>query len=118
MFNSPTKPTSQTNIRIGVNEHFHVQHVQNFWTVKDKNSLENDDVCTVHRFRDGLPSMCTKIINWHLHFTAFFQFTQHINHQFNVKSVRMIKIVFVLLGFFMLAFIQNLIIVICLVNSR
>lgn len=47
---SPFQSSSESNIRICVHKNFHVQHLQDFWTVEGENALENDNISAIHCF--------------------------------------------------------------------
>lgn len=76
--------------------------------MKSQNALEDNNVRSVHRLCLTFPAVCHKIVNRNLHFTALLEFGEHIQQQFDVKGIRVIEVILVDQGLFVLLLIQNL----------
>lgn len=63
--------------------------------VKCENAFKDDDVGTIHRFGASLSRMSHEVVDWHIHFLSFLQPLNRLRQQLKVKSVGMVKIVFV-----------------------
>ncbi len=63
----------QSDVRVGVDEDFHIQHVQDILVVKSKDAFEDEDVCAVHRHRLVVPAVSHEVVNRNLHLLALLQ---------------------------------------------
>lgn len=107
--NKPFETSRQSDVRIGVNEDFHVEHLEHLGTVESQDALEDDHVGAVHGLGRALPSVCHEVVHWYFDFASLLKFLEDVQHQFEVERVWMVEVVFVATSSQVLLVIEDLV---------